>query len=577
MLKKITNKITVSYAILISLLIVFLLLFFTDLVRKSHLAIIKSEMNEKIRVAELMLREKKPAAVLYPSAKDITELADILHVRLTLVGFNGRIIGDSSVGDLSHLDNHLYRIEIKEALGAGFGESIRYSNTLMADMFYFAKKTPHYIIRIARPLKEIDDSEKTVKSAILLMGLILMTVAVAVNIVISRSITRPINTTIHFATHFAHGDLGERILKYSNDEIGTLQRSLNSMADSLVEKITAMMIEQSKLELIINTINEGIAVIGRDKKMQLANEGFKSLFNIDYDCRKMIYYEVIRSSTLNSHIEKCFATETSVNIEDELVPDVICDTYIKPVKEDGHIQGILVVIHDITEKKRLDQMKTELVGNLSHELKTPVAIIKGYLETMNEFIEQPELCREYIRSALINVDRQDHIINDMIKLNMIETYMHFPMFEEIHIRDIINNCTGLLSSKISEKGIELIRKLDSLPEKLSGNRFLAEEIFFNIIDNAINYNKPDGKIRITSDVMPHTITVAIRDTGIGIPKESIGRIFERFYRVNKSRSRETGGTGLGLSIVRHAAILLNWDISVTSDISGTEFRIQIPC
>jgi two-component system phosphate regulon sensor histidine kinase PhoR len=261
--------------------------------------------------------------------------------------------------------------------------------------------------------------------------------------------------------------------------------------------------------------------------------------------------------------------------EQELGGGTYCDVTINPIRDEKLIQGILVVMHDITERKRIMELKTELVGNLSHELKTPVAILKGYLETILAHPDDPELLRNSLAKALVNVDRQNSIINDMLKLNLLETTDSFP-FEPIDIGEVLDTCIGSLEPKITERGIHVTREKKDIPAAVSGNRFLAEEVFYNLIDNAINYNRPEGKIIISSEITGSVLAVLISDTGIGIPRESIGRVFERFYRVDRSRSRATGGTGLGLSIVKHAAGLLGWTIQVASDASGTTFRIGIP-
>ena len=238
------------------------------------------------------------------------------------------------------------------------------------------------------------------------------------------------------------------------------------------------------------------------------------------------------------------------------------------------MQGILIVIHDITEKKKMDQLKTDLVGNLSHELKTPIAIIKGYLETIETNMDDIDMCAGFISKALSNVDRQDSIINDMLKLNRLETMTDIST-EKINIKEIIDNCVEILGGKLNSRDITIECDIDIPERDVIGNRFLAEEIFFNIIVNAINYSNPEGRIKITAEQGDNKTIVSISDSGIGIPEESICRIFERFYRVDKSRSRATGGTGLGLSIVKHAVEILKWGIDVSSSSDGTIFFIKI--
>jgi two-component system phosphate regulon sensor histidine kinase PhoR len=215
------------------------------------------------------------------------------------------------------------------------------------------------------------------------------------------------------------------------------------------------------------------------------------------------------------------------------------------------------------------------VSNVSHELKTPIAIVKGYLETIKENPDNREMMNDFIERAIENVDRQNALIQDIIKLSMIESSKEFEK-EEINIRQVILNCLDIVTPKINKKDIKLKTELSSeLDYKIHANQFLVEEVFFNIIDNAINYNNQGGKLDITAEKKDEALIIKISDSGIGIPSEYIDRIFERFYRVDRSRSRATGGTGLGLSIVKHAAMVLGWKVSVASDKNGTSFTIAV--
>lgn len=578
MTKKISVKIIIFYSALVAVLIFVLLMFFDDLMRHTHLQIIKREMDEKTSMIDRLLIKdqlkytKNSGNGLQQSIK---EIAGIINLRITLVDFSGNVIADSTVNNVQSMDNHLYRLEIKNSINSGTGESIHRSHSLNTDMLYYAKKSDNFIIRLAKPLYEIDELVKKVRRSTLLFGLFAILISLAVNIIISKIITEPIYMTIDFSEQFANGDFSKRILNYSDDEIGILQRSLNRMANSLDEKIKNLILEQNKLEVTLESINDGIIVIDNNKKILMSNRAFNNLFQVDTDTRDRNYYEIIRSSSLNSLIEHTLSSGNPMTSELELLNGQTCDVFINPIKEERSIQGALVVLHDITDRKKILELKTELIGNLSHELKTPIAILKGYLETIKEYPHDAEICNNSVKNALINVDRQNSIINDMLKLNMLETTNLFEQ-ENVDIRDVIDNCIQILSPRIAAKGIEVIKDLDSLSSDIKANKFLCEEIFFNLADNAVNYNSDGGKIFIKAERKSNNIIISIANTGIGIPGELLDKIFERFYRVDKSRSRSTGGTGLGLSIVKHATGLLNWKIKVTSDKAATVFTLEVP-
>ena len=571
--KKISNKIILYYSLLIIFLVIFLLIFVNDLVRDTHLNVIKREMTEKLNFIGLVVRTELHGELHKKRLKAFVDRSsEIINLRLTVVDAEGAVLADSDVEDVSGLDNHLYRVEINRSLRNGTGESVRYSNTLETDMLYSARFIDPYVFRVAKPLCEIDENLYALKKIIVFLGFFVVIASVVITIYISNKLTRPINETLNFAKQFSHGDYTKRILNYSDDEIGVLQRSLNRMADTVVEKIESLLFEQKKLQVTIESITDGITVIDNEKRVLIANRSFIDLFEIDTLTTNRVYYEVIRSRSLNSKIEYALSTGEPVRFEEEFFNGSFLDVSIKPIKEERTLQGILVVLHDITEKKKIEQIKTDLVSNMSHELKTPVAIIKGYLETIEENIDNIDLCRDFIKKAISNADRQNAIINDILKLNLLETTWDF-LVEQISVQEIIQNCIELLKPKTLSKKIKIHCDIDNIKDFIKGNRFLAEEIFFNIIDNAINYNNEEGVVSITAEQSEKGCIVSVNDTGIGIPKEALERIFERFYRVDKSRSRDTGGTGLGLSIVKHAVEMLNWEIDVSSGKNGTIFRI----
>jgi len=578
MFRKVSHKIIAAYSTLIVLLVASLMIFFNSQTRNTHLGIIKREMDEKLHFIELYLQKEHPGGVTTGRALDKTvdTIAGIINLRVTLVDFNGLVISDSGIRDISTMDNHLYRVELKKALDTGSGDSIRHSHTLKTDLLYSAKRSKYYLIRLAKPLVEIEKSTSIITRRVALSGLAIIFASFFIIIIISKRITKPINETLMFSRQFSEGDYSRRIHNYSDDEIGDVQRSLNRLADALVEKIDSLIFEQNKLKITLESIDVGIAVVGQSRRLLVSNEAFKKYLDIESGITHRIFFEVIRNRSLNNRIEKAISTGAGARFEEKTLSSRHLDVSITPIREEKTIQGILIALQDITEKKKIERMKTDLVGNMSHELKTPLAIIKGYLETIQENLDNRELADELISRAIDNAKRQNALINDILKLNMIETSQAFAE-EKVKLDEVLDNCINILKPKINDKEIDVVCSYDVLGENeaIRGNSFLVEEVFFNIIDNAINYNTSPGKIEVSASMEGDRYTISISDTGIGIPDDSIDRIFERFYRVDKSRSRDTGGTGLGLSIVKHAVELLNWEISVSSSSRGTTFTITV--
>ncbi len=575
MLKKLSSKLITYFICLISLLVIVIFFTVQNLVKTRHINLMLNEMVRysdiiNLSISEVFLKNKnKEVAIL------INDFAKAANVRITLINMDGTVTFDSDVSDVSSLENHYYRQEVYQAIHNGSGNSIRYSSTVKTDMLYYAKLYDKYVLRLAIPLYTLNESLSELRMLIIKIAAGVFFIAVIIVVVVILKITGPFKETLSFAENFSKGDYKKRILNYTDDEIGSLQRALNKMADTIVETIEAHIFEKKKLETTLESISDGIALIDASKKILIWNKTFTFYIGIESDPKDRPFFEVIRNRILNSKLEKALVSGESDAFEIELLNEKVFDVIINPIKEDNQLlKGVLLVLHDISEKKKIEKIKSDLVTNVSHELKTPIAIVKGYLETIKENPDNKSMLNDFIDRALENVDRQNALIQDIIKLSMIESSKEFEK-EEVNIRRIILNCLDILTPKISKKGIALHTDFPEINYYTVANDFLAEEIFFNIIDNAINYNNPGGTIKISARLNNNRLSVSISDSGIGIPQEYIDRIFERFYRVDKSRSRTTGGTGLGLSIVKHAAMVLGWNISVDSDKKGTTFTILI--
>jgi len=572
MFKKLSHKLIASYISIISVLVIIIFLLVGSLLKQSLVDIFIDEMAGFADIIEISTLEQGNSVNPLAIKTAIEKMALPMSMRITIIKKDGTVIADTGIEDETLMDNHLYRIEVMQAIVTGTGQSRRYSNTIKTEKLYYAKDSGSYIIRLSRPLYAVDESMGQLRDLLINVSLLVLAIAAISVVTISIKITRPLNETLNFAYDFSGGNYNRRIRDYSSDEIGTLQKTLNKMADTIVETIDKHIFEQRKLEVTLDSINDGIALIDPDKEIVISNRSFTDMLKITASFNGKEYYEVIRNRTLNSRIEKSLKSGIKEIFELEISDDKFFDVVINPIKGELAIQGILVLLRDVSEKKKIEKIKSDLVSNVSHELKTPIAIVKGYLETIREHPLDRKMTEEFISRAIDNVDRQNSLIEDIIKLSMIESSTEFQK-EEIDIKEIIERCADILSPKIASKGLTLTFDFDRSTYPISGNSFIAEEIFFNLIDNAINYNNPSGSITIKGEKKGSACSFSVSDTGIGIPERAIDRIFERFYRVEAGRSRATGGTGLGLSIVKHAAQVMGWSVSVKSDKNGTTFSV----
>ena len=578
-ISKISYKIFWSFALIIvsTMLPLFVLIHAT--MKDNHLELIRSEMESKLGSISLYAKNfyNGDWNRFSQNKELLKEISKIIDSRITIIKTNGEVIADTDVLDSSELEMHLYRSEISRAINNPneFAYSSRLSHTLNIYMMYAAKMYDDVVLRISKPLTDVEKNLNTAYKTFFTSFIICLLFAIGAGIFISYKITNPIQKTIRFAKKISDGNFSDRMYNYGEDELGVLQKSLNKMTDMLISQIKDLTVEQRKLKLTLKTISDGIAVISNDKKIIIANKLFLEMLNIPASMLNMQYFEMIRSRTLNAKIEEAISSRKRIEYEEKFFNEIICEITLNPIIEDNQMHGILLVMRNETEKRKIEKFKSELVANMSHELKTPITIMKGYLETINENVTDVETAKIYIGKAIENVDRQNLLINDILKLNMLESKVEFPK-DFIDIKEVVSNCIKILDHKISDKKISMNCSISDLPDKIAGNKFLSEEVFFNLIDNAINYSKSGGKVEIFSEDNYGSIKISVRDYGIGIPEDSINKIFERFYRVEKSRSRDTGGTGLGLAIVHHAIELLGWKISVISDsVTGTVFTIRI--
>ena len=575
MRKSFAAKLGLFFSFFIIALISFFLVFFNNLIRESHLKIIYSEMNEKLLLADIIYRDENAEGIKNnESITNITnKLSALFNLRVTVISFDGKVLADSEVNPAT-MDNHLYRSEIQSATTSQTGFSIRHSATVGTDTLYAAKRFSAFIVRIAKPLHDIDRSVATVRNGVLIAGCISFIIAMILIIIASRKFSQPIRETRAFASDFAAGRYDRRILNYTNDEIGEVQRALNTMAAAIDKTIHELSAEKEKLHTTFETIPDGLALISTNGRIILANKSFAEICSFEQGYSGKFHFELIRSSELNSAISRVISNSHAEQIDNMVIFQNNFEVHLRTVG-DGTDKLLLVLLHDVTEARRIEKVKSDLVGNMSHELKTPIAIMRGYLETILDNLQNPETCKPLIERAIDNADRQTSLINDILKLHMMESSREFQQ-ETVNITDVINRCADLLAPKAAQKDIALKYLLGNTNITANANRFLAEEIFFNLIDNAISYNIPAGTVILLSETNNENNLIHIEDSGIGIPTDEESRIFERFYRVEKSRSRATGGTGLGLSIVKHAVDLLGWKISVTRLEKGTRFTVEIP-
>lgn len=520
--------------------------------------------------------------------KEAVELKSYTDARTTFIRGDGIVIGDSDY-DARQMDNHAEREEVKEAIENGIGQSVRSSETVGESLIYVAipYNSPAdgemYIVRLAMSLKEVEGSIDQL-TVVLIAGLwILCAVAAIISYRIALSLTKPLEQITKVAKRIKNMDYRARVKATKHDEIGELGTAINAMADSLQVQMSRIKQNENQLESVLANMINGVVMIDVHGIILLMNRRAEEV--LGFSARELVgrhFAEAKQQYELAQIIQE--ALDTKEHLREEITfyfpEERLLELNLVPVREneDGEFSGVLLVLQDVTAIRRLERMRSEFVANVSHELKTPIAAVKGFAETLlGGAVKDEETARSFLQIIYDESERLNRLIGDILELSKVESRRAPLIFSPVEIDGFIDKTVTLLESEASRKGIKLERDVES-GLYLEADEDRLRQIMMNLLSNGINYTPEGG--RVTIRIFAHGedfVRIQISDSGIGIPKKDLPRIFERFYRVDKARSRNSGGTGLGLSIVKHLVELHKGTISVSSTVgAGTTFTIDLP-
>jgi len=472
------------------------------------------------------------------------------------------------------MENHKNRPEVIQALRGNIGRSIRYSTTVKEDMLYVAMPIVEKggkvsgVLRTSLFLSDINSLLDELKNNIIRIAVVIILISLFGAFIFSRNFTRPIKELIAAYRKVACGDFEVKVLLRNKDELKELADNFNTMTEQIKTLFKELSNQKEELNSIISSIQEGLSVLDKEGKVLLSNESFKSIVQNNFTEGKF-YWEIIREPKFTQLIKKAKQEEKNLSEELELNDRIyLCSATFLEAREET-----IVIFHDITERKNVEKMKRDFVVNVSHELRTPLTAIKGYVETLEEEVDKKG--RRYVEVIKRNTERLIAIVQDLLLLSELEEKESLEI-EKVNIKEIVENVIRISEHKLKEKKLDFRVNIENDIPPLRADFFKLEQMFVNLIDNAIKYTEK-GEISVSAKHDQEKIIIEIKDTGIGIPKEHLNRIFERFYVVDKSRSRKLGGTGLGLSIVKHIVILHKGKIDVESiPGAGTKFIVTLP-
>jgi len=573
MKKSIFFKIFSGYLIISLVLTTAVLLFSFNTIKKSYKqttaeSLVNLGITLKLQVIPV-LEENKTDEL----DSMIKQLGRNINRRITIIGTSGEVLADSEENPRL-MENHKTRPEIANALEGVTGISTRYSSTVKQEMLYVAlpiekEENIKGVLRISIYLSELNNLMKTLRIKILQIAIIIVIVSIIGSLLFSRSLSNPIRELVCASQKVAEGDFDTKIFLKKEDELKELADGFNYMTSEIKNLFSEISSQKEGINRIISSIQEGLFVLDKNDKIVLSNENFKKIVGNNV-IEEKFYWEILRESQISNLINK--VRNEKKNIIERI--NLNGKTFLCSVTFIESKEEIVLVLHDITEIHDLEKIKKDIVVNISHELKTPLTAIKGFTETLEE--EGDVKNKRFLEIIKRHTDRLDHIIHDLLVLSELEDKEEKLEPEEVNLKNLVENIVTIFADKLNKKNLKLnLHVENSLPDVFM-DPFRIEQMFINLIDNAIKYSEK-GEITISMNLSDSYLRIEIEDQGIGIPEEHLDRIFERFYVVNKARSRQLGGTGLGLSIVKHIVLLHNGKIDIESNPdSGTKFTVTLP-
>ena len=489
------------------------------------------------------------------------EALEIGDFRITWIDSDGTVLFDSK-SDSYGMENHLEREEIQEALKNGYGESSRYSSTLMESTLYSAQRlTDGTVIRLSIAQSSVSLIFRGIVVPVVIVVVFALIASLFLAVRLSKNIIKPLNDI----------NLDEPLSGEGYDELAHFYTKIESLRRELKNQEAELKRNQEEFDTVTSNMNEGLILLNEKWEILSINSSAAKFFECGKDCTGQNILEINRSLEMQTLLSKAGSGEQAERIIS--LPMGEFQLNVTPVKSDNIISGAVMLVFDVTEREQSEQIRREFTANVSHELKTPLHSISGYAELLKNGLVKSDDIEKFSGKIYVEAQRMIHLVEDIIRLSRLDEGISNMVFEEVSLYETAKEVIHSLSCEAESKGVRVM--LSGVPATINGIPQLIKGIIFNLCDNAIKYNRHGGKVNIEIIEENNIVRLSVRDTGIGIPAKHQSRVFERFYRVDKSHSKEVGGTGLGLSIVKHAAQIHNAKVDMESiPGEGTVIRVN---
>ena len=538
---------------------------------------------EDTMAAQARILRPALAAVDQPSLQAWTDRAGAeTQARVTVIARDGVVLADSQ-HDPASMENHGGRPEVRQALAGATGTAVRHSATLDADLCYLAVSADlpgrPGVLRLAVPLRQIDVAVAAVRWIVLRASLVAAVFALLVAFLVSRAFSRRIRRIQAFAQELVNEEYSGTIASQPDDELGSLARSLRGMAEQFRRMLAALAEESARRKALLAGMVEGVLAVDHDLRVTFCNGSFARAVKAREPLPERVpVVEVVRDPELLELLRRVIATGEPARRRLTLAAAAgrVFDVQGAPVGQPP-AAGAIAVLHDVTDVEHLARVRKDFVANISHELRTPLAAIRGYAETLLDGAAQdPAANRKFLEIICRNTVRLGDMASDLLALSEMESEREPPPAEKVSVREAAAAALAAVENEAVARHVDVFAgAIEDV--HVMGQRFRLEHALVNLLANGIRFNRAGGEVRLAAILVGDRVRITVSDTGIGIPFQDLPRIFERFYCVDKARSRETGGTGLGLAIVKHAAERMAGTVTVESRPGkGSVFTLQFP-
>ncbi len=553
--------------------------------RRNMLAEIEGSLLRQVRLAAELLSDRGTLADPDAEAAIISRL---IESRVTFIRADGVVIGDSEVDStaLDSVDNHLMREEVQEALTAGVGAAVRQSRTTGEETMYAAavvRNGPIAFVRVGLPLTSVQQhlaSARRLAWGGLAAGLL---AALLITWATSTWLSRRVQAIAALSARYRAGDFTRPTTDFGRDEIGTVARVLDDTARELGSRLTEVARERAHMDAVLQGMVEGAVLVNRQGKLLITNPAVRAMLRLPDNAEGRHFLEVVRhpdvAAQLTAALTGARPAPAEVQLDSEARRSFVARAV--PVESDrggGHRDGgAVLVLHDVTEMRQADMVRRDFVANVSHELRTPLTAIRGYVEALTDAPGDPALAEKFLAIISRHAARMDRLVTDLLRLARLDARQETLQPISTPVINLLANVVAEMAGAIEPRRLLVKTSVADDAQEAHGDPAKLHDVLRNLLENAINYSPDDGEITIAATRAEGAIEIAVSDRGPGIPDADLSRIFERFYRVDRSRTRDPGGTGLGLSIVKHLVELHGGRVTARNrEGGGARFVVWLP-